>query len=170
MTPQTTIDGLTARLLDALDLEAEHLRRVTEFLGILSRLILKRDEAGLRELFTRVHEETLTHDRNESARHELLASMAEIAGCPVSAVTLTMLERLVGAQQVQHIRRKRQDLSQLIAGLRKQHYGTTMLLGEMIRINRSLLAGITGGCNSTTYGRGGQAKWTGADNILNLRY
>jgi flagellar biosynthesis/type III secretory pathway chaperone len=170
MKPKMTMESLTTRLLDALDLEAQHLRMVTEFLATLSRMILKRDEAGLRDLFSRVHEETLVHESNESLRHELMVSLADLAGCPVSAVTLSMLERLVPAHQERQIQKRRQDLRKIVDELRKQHYGTTMLLGEMIRINRSLLAGITGGCNSTTYGRGGQAKWAGADNILNLRY
>lgn len=169
MKSQTTIESLTTGLLDALDREAEHLGRVTEFLAVLSRMIIKRDEAGLRELFSRVHEETLKHESNAGLRHELMVSLADLAGCRASAVTLSTLERLVPTHQRQ-IRKKRQDLRKTVDELRKQHYSTAMLLGEMIRINRSLLAGITGGCNGMTYGRGGQAKWAGADNILNLRY
>jgi len=170
MKSSKTIESLTDELLEALDQEAGHLQKVTEFLATLSRLIMKRDEAGLRELFCRVHDETVVHQDIENRRYQLIASIAEITGCKVQEITLSMLEKLVPDSYRQHVIARKRSLKQIIDSLRKQHYSTTMLLSEMVRINRSLLAGITGGCSSMTYGRGGQARWSGADNILNLRY
>ncbi len=169
MNRQNTIESITDRLLRTLDQEAEHLSKVIEYLAELSRLILKRDEGSLQELLEQTRQETLLRDSAEADRKELIAGIAEAAGCQPSAVTLSMLEEVVPAYRpVLH--EKRLHLRKLVEDLRKQHYSTTMLLGEMIRINRSLLAGITGNKGNVTYGRGGQAKWAGADNILNLRY
>jgi hypothetical protein len=169
MNSQMDIESITDRLLGTLDREAEHLGKVIEYLAELSRLVLKRDERGLQELLEQTRHETLLRDSTEGDRKELIATIADIVGCQPSAVTLSMLEGVVPVYQpVLH--EKRLHLRQLVEDLRKQHYSTTMLLGEMIRINRSLLAGITGNRGNVTYGRGGRAKWTGADNILNLRY
>ncbi|HSV27361.1 MAG TPA: flagellar export chaperone FlgN [Sedimentisphaerales bacterium] len=170
MNPETSVDSLTSRLLDALDKEADHLRRVTDFLGELSRLIIKRDEAGLHALFGRVHEETLSHESSENERGRVTVLLAGAVGCAPAELTLSMLERFVPAHHLQQLRRRRKELGEVVDALRKQHYSTSMLLGEMIRINRSLLAGLTGSSSGVTYGRGGRAKWAGTNNILNLRY
>jgi hypothetical protein len=169
MNGQATIESLIERLLLTLDHEAEHLGRVTEYLTQLSRLILKRDEQGLQELLDQARLETLSKENYDAQRHSLVASIASAIGCQVPDVTLSMLERV--APEYRHpLQQKRTHMRKLVEDLRMQHYSTTMLLGEMIRINRSLLAGITGGTGGVTYGRGGRTKWAGAENILNLKY
>ena len=170
MSRQMPIESMIDLLLGSLDQEAEHLGRVTEYLASLSRLIVKRDEAGLNELLGQVHREAQAHEANERLRVEMTNSLARLLGCQATEVTLSKLEKSVGGQTSLLLQKKRIQLRKLVDELRKQHYSTMMLLVEMIRINRSLLAGITGGSDSITYGRGGQARWAGADNILNLRY
>jgi hypothetical protein len=169
MNGQTSIESVIEQLLASLDREAEHLSKVIDYLGDLSRLILKRDEDGLHELLEQTRQETLLRDSTEDERKKLIAIIARIVNCAPSSVTLSMLEDVVPSCRVA-LQKRRTKLRQQVELLRKQHYSTTMLLGEMIRINRSLLAAITGTSGNVTYGRGGQAKWAGADNILNLRY
>jgi flagellar biosynthesis/type III secretory pathway chaperone len=169
MNQQMTIEPLVEKLLGALDQETACLRASTDHLVALNRLILKRDVTGLNSLLEQIRIESAIRDSNEINRDELMMSLASVIGCQISAVTLSMLERLVPTQQPL-LQQKRTQLRRLIDELRKQHYSTSMLLGEMIRINRSLLAGITGRSDSMTYGRGGRTTWAGADNILNLRY
>jgi hypothetical protein len=170
MNKQMTIESLTDRLLEALDREAAYLSSITDHLATLSRLVLKRDESALNDLLEEVKDETSNRIRNETARGELTAALATVIGCQTSAITLTMLEKHVSRQQELQLQKRGAQLRILVGDLQKQHYSTSMLLCEMIRINRTLLAGITGGSNGMTYGRGGQAKWNGTDNILSMRY
>jgi flagellar biosynthesis/type III secretory pathway chaperone len=170
MNKQMTIESLADRLLETLDREAAHLRIITDHLASLSRLVLKRDEAALYGLLEEVREEAANRSRSENARGELTTALAAAIGCRPSEITLSMLEKHVSRQQEQQLRKRGANLRLLVADLQKQHYSTSMLLCEMIRINRTLLAGITGSSNGVTYGRGGQAKWSGSDNILSVRY
>jgi hypothetical protein len=142
----------------------------SDLLAALSRLILKRDEPALHDLLQEVMVETADRSRNEAVRGELTAALAAVIGCQPSTITLSMLEKHVSPQQEQQLQKKRVQLRLLVGELQKQHNSTTMLLCEMIRINRTLLAGITGNSSSMTYGRGGQAKWNGTNNILSVRY
>jgi flagellar biosynthesis/type III secretory pathway chaperone len=169
MNRQMTTDSLIDSLLQALDGEAEHLRKVTDYLAELSRLILKRDEMGLKDLLEQARHETLVRNQSDTDRHRIVAAMAGAMGCPPSAVTLSMLAEAVPVRR-QELQARRASLRRMVEELRNQHYSTSMLLGEMIRINRSLLASITGNAGNMTYGRSGSARWSGADNILNLRY
>lgn len=169
MNGQTSIELIVERLLQTLEQEAEHLAKVTDYLAELSRLIMRRDEKGLQDLLDRTREETLTQNSADMERKGLVVTIAGLIGCAPASVTLSMLEETVPSY-ASVLKEKRLRLRRLVEDLRRQHYSTTMLLGEMIRINRSLLAVITGNKGGVTYGRGGQAKWAGAENILNLKY
>jgi hypothetical protein len=170
MNRDMTIEPLIDRLLEALESETSQLSCITDLLAELSRLILKRDEAALQTLLDHVRDEVAQRSSNEARRRGCMATIASLLGCDESALTLTMLERYVSPEKARQLQQRKAQLRLKVAELRRQHYSTTLLLTEMIRINRTLLAGITGSRDTMTYGRGGQAKWAGADNILSVRY
>jgi flagellar biosynthesis/type III secretory pathway chaperone len=170
MNSQADIEPQVDRLLGILDCEAAYLSLAAERLSAVSRLVLKRDVAALEELLEEIRNESDERARCEAARRELICSLALTTGCDASTITISMLEKHVGRDRQQLLAEKKLQLRRLIEEVRKQLASTGMLLSEMIRINRSLLAGLTGRTGNITYSRNGRARWAGADNILNLKY
>lgn len=151
---------LVDELLAALDEELVVLDTKCRHLKALSEHLVARDNDGAEVLMQQME---LAEADQRQADHRLGAAGGLLAGnlglSPGSA-RLSDLIPLLPPDVGRTLQAKRQQLVDGASRLRRRHLETAMLLGECMRINRTLLEAFKPSCQSVvTYGVGGSDRW-----------
>ncbi len=163
-------------LLSHLEGDIIYLQNCLQYLDELRRLVIKRDETGLRGLLDVIQAESDSHKKHESARQLIRKELADCLGCSCEQMTLTALEsgRIAGLPQDKHIHITscRAKLKALIDRLKVEYSSTAMLLSECSRFNSLILKSVfaLGKTGGIYYNASGAAKRQNESAFVNLRF
>jgi len=138
----TDIELLVDELLKTLDVDVRRLQNSLMLLDELRRLVIKRDEAGLRRLLKEIQIELKTAAEVNSKRELAREKLAGILGWEAGKTTLSRLETVVSEEHRTGIAARRAQLMSLTYSLRTEYSRTAVLLSECTRFNRLLLDNI----------------------------
>ncbi len=153
---QSLVDGLMAALdeeLAVLDVKCLHLEE-------LSAVLVARDDDGTEKLMAQMESGETDQRRADVHLGQAGEALAESLGLSWGSARLSDLIPLLEPEVGRLIQAKRQQLIDGASRLRRRHLETAMLLGECMRINRTLLEAFKPSCQSVvTYGAKGSDRW-----------
>ena len=132
---QVKVDELLSVLGTDIELIEKSLNRLKGLRGSL----IKRDEAGMRQLLECVRSESESRDANEIRRERIKAELSDILGCDAQSMTIGVLGNFLSEIQRDRLFEKRGKLLVLTKQLSVEHAHTSMLLKEYSRLNRMFL-------------------------------
>ena len=167
---QDSLNEYAAMLLAVLDEDAEHMRRTIDHLNALRAAVIRRDEAGLKQLLDEVEAEGQSYRLVEMKRKRACNAVAGAADHPVERLNLSGLCEIVSEHVAEQVRARQTELKDVVQTLRMEHACTMALLRECSRLNRTLLNGMLGRSHETlTYTAHGSETWCPQNDMVNIK-
>jgi hypothetical protein len=144
-------------LLAILDADIQHLEGTLSHLDALRRLLVKRDDAGLRGLLEDIGRQAGAREENERKRQRLRAELAVTVPCEPGQLTLSRLQTVLPDPYRRACLERQNKLKGLMMDLKREHKVTALLVSDCARFNRSLMRVVFGlnGKDTVTYSPNG---------------
>ena len=144
-------------LLAVLDEDIRHLEATLSHLDALRRLLIKRDDTGLRELLDEIGRQAGAREENEQKRQHLRAELAVTVPCTPDQLTLSRLQSVLPDPYRGVLCERQGRLRALMTDLKREHKVTALLVSDCARFNRALMRVVFGldGKDTVTYNPNG---------------
>jgi hypothetical protein len=159
---------LLVELNEVLDQEQRRVEHTLTELDDLRSAVIRRDEAGLQELFSRISARQNDFSQLDQRRQRLRQRLADWIGCDLNRLNLTRLIRGVPAEQGEALRQRQQHLYKRVRQLKMEHHLTGLLLADCARLNRTLLRAMLGGIGDS-YNAQGRSSWQVQDRLVSVQ-
>lgn len=170
-TATVEVESKVQELMAVLDRDIEHMQQSLGRLEELRVLVIKRDEAGLKELLEKIRVESESNAANERARQLLRAQLAQMCGHEPQQLTLSRLEAVLPDKFRLPLAERKSSLRALAGQLARENLSVGMLLADCARINNQLLRGILehGGKGLVCYDASGAKQRQANTTFVNVR-
>ena len=138
----TAIEELVDEMLDCLDIDIEHIQQNLSYLNELRTLVIKRDDTGLKQILDNIHAKSESYKEHELMRQTIRKKIADILGCNITQVTMSMLETKLEVTKRNLVKVKKEQLKSLVEIFKREYTGTIVLVSECARFNRLLITSI----------------------------
>ena len=168
---QEKVSNRIDELLAILDKDIQHIQESLSWLNELRSLVIKRNDTALSQLMQTIRTEADSYSATESKRQLIRKALADIFGCSVKKVTLSMLQNVLPEEQKAQVEDRKTKLRTLIKELRKEHLSTAMLLSDCAKFNNQLLKALfeLGDKGTTFYQPDGATKRRNDTTFVNMR-
>ncbi len=160
--------GLLAELNAVLDQEQRRVERTLTELDDLRSAVIRRDEAGLQDLLSRIGARQSDFSPLDQRRQRLRQRLADWIGCDLERLNLTRVIRGLPAEQGDPLRHRQQQLYKQVRQLKMEHHLTGLLLTDCARLNRMLLRAMLGGVGDS-YNAQGRSSWQVQDRLVSVQ-
>ena len=168
---QEKVSNRIDELLAILDKDIQHIQQSLSWLNELRSLVIKRNDTALSQLMQTIKTEVDNYSATESKRQLIRKALADVFGCSVKKVTLSMLQNVLPEEQKTQVEDRKTKLRTLIKELRKEHLSTALLLSDCARFNNQLLKALfeLGNKGTIFYRPDGATKRRNDTTFVNMR-
>jgi len=158
--------------VDVLDEDIRYLETALSHLDALRGLLIKRDDAALRELLGRVARHADERAAGDRRRETLIAELASTLGCEADGVTLSTLQAVLPVENRGDLIKRQRRLKTLIGELRREYRLTAILVSDCAKFNRALLRTVfkVDGADTLTYSPSGTVRPRANAGLMSLHF
>ena len=147
-------------LVDVLDGDIRHLETALSYLDALRGLLIKRDDAALRELLGQVARHADDRGAGDRRRETLIAGLGSTLGCGADGLTLSALQAALPVENRGDLIDRQRRLKALLSELKREYRLTAILVSDCAKFNRALMRTFfkVDGVDTLTYSPSGTVR------------